>query len=112
MFGPNMMQKQLEGMGFPTPQPPKEYHQRYPESLTRLSLSLLVGLLIRLIQAPLSFGCTVWLVTYLSAVVGLYLMNVPKGFAVGHEIQLLFQHFCAFFLIYIFVDNAISTFAE
>jgi hypothetical protein len=39
-------------------------------------------------------------------------MKIPKIFAVGHEIQLFFQHFCALFLTYVFLDNAISAFAK
>jgi hypothetical protein len=102
----------MESMGFPTPQPPKEYHQRYAESLTRISLSLLVGLLSRLLSFSLLWGFAVWAVVYLFAVIVLYSLKIPKIFSVGHEIQLFFQHFCALFLIYVLLDNAISAFAK
>jgi hypothetical protein len=112
MFGPNMMQSQMEAGGLPISQPAKEYRQRYPESLTRAALSLLFGLQIRLIRVSLFWGCIIWLAVYFLAVVALYWMKIPKVFAVGHEVQLLFQHFCAFLLTYVFIDNAISTFTK
>jgi hypothetical protein len=108
----DMMQKQMEQLGLPTPQPPKQYKQRYPESLGRILSSLAWSVISRAIGIPLLQAIQIWFLLYLVVVVVLYALRLPKEFAIGNEIQLCFRHCVAFAVVYVLIDNGISTFSE
>lgn len=107
-----MMQKQLEQMGFPSPQPPKIYSQRYTEGLLRILITLLLAVGFRVLGQGFGAAAQIWICAYLGTVGLVYALKLPKEFSVGNEIQLCFQHFLAFFVVYMLVDNGIMTFSQ
>jgi hypothetical protein len=73
-------------------------------------VTMIWGVLSRLLGIPFVITSGVWAGAYLIIVVLLYFAKIPKEFAVGNEIQLFLQYYCAFIVLYVFVDNGIALF--
>ena len=102
----------FEQMGLPTPQPPKEYVQRYVEGAVKAIATLIIAALVRICNIDIVVGASAWAAAYLALVVILYAFGVPKEFAIGNEVQLGIQHLVAFFVAFLYIDNGISTFGN
>ncbi|KAK8882203.1 hypothetical protein M9Y10_044844 [Tritrichomonas musculus] len=107
MFG-NMM----EQMGLPQPIQVLPYEQRYKESFFRILITIIAGVVTRVVNLQFEICAVAWALSYVATVLLMYLFKVPKKFTVGTEFKFFLQYFLAFFIVYIFVDNGILTFSE
>lgn len=105
-------QNPLEQMGFPSPQPPKVYEQRYSEGTVKILATIALAIAVRMANVDYAVGMGAWLAAYTVIVVVLYAMKVPKEFSLGNEIQLAIEHGVAFFIVYLFAHNAVLAFGN
>jgi hypothetical protein len=73
-------------------------------------VTLVCGIFTRVFGIDFVISGAVWCVAYIIMVILLYIAKIPKEFAFGNEIQLLLQHYCAFIIVFVFVDNSIALF--
>lgn len=99
-------------MGFPSPQPQKVYTQRFAEGFMRILITIILAAGTRVMGQEFLMSTQIWIFAYLLTVGVMYVLKMPKEFSVGNEIQLCFQHFVAFFVIFMLVDNGMMIFSQ
>lgn len=103
------MRKQMEALGFPTPQPATIYVQQYAESLSRILLTMIWAVAARIFELDFMASAGTWASAYVVLVLLLYVLKIPKEFALSNEVELMFRHSVAYLVVFMLVDNGITT---